>query len=252
MTRLIGMLYGLICYVLGVLSLVLFILFANNHMGILGVEPLTSLNIDQLNTAPAKNPLVINLGLLLLFGIQHSVMARPAFKTMITRILPDSWERSTYVLATAIVTLALVQYWQPMDGGLWHVENETGRTVLTILFYVGWLVTFLATYMINHFHLFGLQQSFKAEDPDAGAKEFRTPMFYKFVRHPIQTGVVISMLATPDMTTGRAVLAAGMLLYIIVGLHYEERDLIAEFGDTYRDYKKRVPGVIPFLGGSKE
>jgi len=252
MTRLISMLYGLVCYVLGVMSLVLFILFANNHMGIWGIETLTSLNIDQHNNAPVDNPFLINLGLLTLFGLQHSVMARPSFKKKLTKILPESWERSTYVLATAIVTMALVQYWQPMPGSLWHVENSGSRIILTTLFYSGWAVTFLATYMLNHFHLFGLQQSFKADDPDAGSKEFKTPLFYKIVRHPIQTGVVIAMLSTPDMTTGRAVLAAGMLVYIMIGLRYEERDLVAEFGDTYRDYKKRVPGVIPLLKGRRE
>lgn len=252
MMRLTGMLYGLACYLLGLVSMAAIILFANNHMGVFGVEALTSLNIDQYNTAPAANPLLVNIGLLLLFGVQHSVMARPGFKKAITKVLPESWERSTYVLATAIVTIALVQYWQPMAGDLWRVEDETGRLVLNILFYCGWVVTVLATYMLNHFHLFGLQQSFKTTDPDAGMKEFKTPYFYRFVRHPIQTGVVIALLATPDMTIGRAVFAAGMLIYIMVGLHYEERDLIREFGDTYRDYRRRVPSLIPFLKSNSD
>lgn len=252
MTRFMTMTYGTISYLLGIFSLVLFIFAANNHMGIFSEPALLPLNLDQLNGAPAVHPLMINIALLALFGIQHSVMARPAFKAKLTMILPQSMERSTYVLATGIVTIALVQYWQPMAGSLWHVENENGRLTLNILFYFGWAVTFLATYMLNHFHLFGLQQSFKSGDPDAGSKEFKTPWFYKVVRHPIQTGVVIAMLATPDMTMGRAVLAVGMLLYIMVGLHYEERDLISEFGDTYRDYKKRVPAVIPFMKGSDD
>jgi len=249
MMRIIGMLYGLICYLLGVFSLVLFIFVANNHIGIFGIDSLLSLNIDQLNGSPSLYPIAVNIGLLALFGIQHSVMARPGFKTLLARILPTTWERSTYVLATAIVVIALVQYWQPITGSLWHIENEGARTALNTLFYIGWLITFLATYMLNHNHLFGLQQSFKSTDPDAGAKEFKTPLFYRFVRHPIQTGVVIAMLATPDMTMGRAMLAAGMIIYIVIGLYFEERDLIAEFGDTYRDYKKRVPAVLPFMKG---
>jgi protein-S-isoprenylcysteine O-methyltransferase Ste14 len=252
MIKLIGMLYGLVCYILGVASLVLIILFANNHMGVLGMESLTSLNISEPNGPPLGNPVLINIGLLLLFSIQHTVMARPGFKAVLTKVLPESWERSTYVLATAIVILALVQYWQPMNASIWSVQNETARIAINIVFYLGWVVTLLATYMINHFHLFGLQQSFKPGDPDSGSKEFRTPMFYQFVRHPIQTGVVIGMIAAPDMTTGRALLAVGMFIYIAVGLYYEERDLIAEFGDTYRDYKKRVPGVIPFLKRSSD
>ena len=247
--RILGMLYGLTCYFLGIFSLVLFIFAANNHFGIFGLEALLPLNIDQNYGSLIESPLATNIALLALFGLQHSVMARPAFKEKLTAFLPASIERSTYVLATALVTILLVIFWQPMDGGLWHIENENGRLVLNILFYFGWLVTFLATYMLNHFHLFGLQQSFKSEDPDAGAKEFKTPLFYKLVRHPIQTGVVIAMLATPDMTTGRAILALGMLIYIAIGLHYEERDLIAEFGDTYRDYKKRVPALLPSFRG---
>lgn len=107
--------------------------------------------------------------------------------------------------------------------------------------------------MLNHFHLFGLQQSLFPRDPDKGAKAFHTPGFYRFVRHHIQTGVVVAMLATPDMmTVGRAVLALGMLVYIAVGLFFEERDLVTEFGDTYRDYRRRVPGVLPFTGGSRD
>ena len=195
--------------------------------------------------------LLVNITLLLLFAMQHSVMPRPAVKAVITRALPQGWERSTYGLATAVVLGAIVWHWQPMPGGLWQVENDAARTAITAIYYGGWLFTVVATFMLNHFHLFGLQQSFRPGDPDAGSKEFRTPGLYALVRHPIQTGVVIAMLATPDMTTGRCVLAAGMLVYVAVGLFFEERDLIAEFGDTYREYKRRVPGVIPFTGGSK-
>jgi len=250
--RIIGMFYGLTSYLLGVVSLVAIIFAANNHMGIFGVEQLLPFNIDQTARAISINPLLVNIGLLALFGIQHSVMARPGFKAALTRFLPTSMERSTYVLATALVIFALILYWQPMAGSLWHVENETWRLLLNILFYIGWMVTFLATYMLNHNHLFGLQQSFKSDDPDADTKEFKTPYFYNFVRHPIQTGVAIAMLATPDMTTGRAVLAAGMLIYIAIGLYFEERDLIAEFGDTYRDYKARVPALFPGFGGKSQ
>ncbi len=251
MMRLITMIYGLISYLLGVVALVALILFANNHMGIFGVPELLAFNIEQLNGPPSAYPLAVNIGLLALFGIQHSVMARPGFKEKLIKIIPASWERSTYVLATALVSFAIIQYWQPMAGSLWSVENEMTRTVITVIYFAGWLITFLATYMLNHFHLFGLQQSFKSNDPDAGAKDFKTPYFYKLVRHPIQTGVFIGMLATPDMTMGRAVLAAGMIAYIFIGLYFEERDLVAEFGDTYRDYKSKVPALIPGLKSRK-
>jgi protein-S-isoprenylcysteine O-methyltransferase Ste14 len=192
-------------------------------------------------------PALVNIGLLLLFGVQHSVMARPGFKRRLTQILPASWERSTYLLATSLVLLAILLYWQPMGGYLWSVENSLARSGLTTVYYSGWLITILATFMLNHFHLFGLQQSFRQNDPDAGSKEFKTPFFYQLVRHPIQTGVVIAMVASPDMSWGRAVLALGMLTYVAVGLYFEERDLIAEFGETYLDYKRRVPAVLPAL-----
>ncbi len=245
--RALTMLYGLTCYALSMAALVAFILFANNFAGFIGME---NLNIDTVNGTPAGSPLLVNLGLLLLFGLQHSVMARPGFKAAMTKVIPPTWERSTYLLGTALVTGAIVWHWQPMAGALWHVQDELLRTLINVVYFAGYGVVVAATFMLNHFHLFGLQQTFRAVDPDSGTKEFKTPGLYAIVRHPIQTGVVISMLATPDMTTGRLVLAVGMLVYIAIGLYYEEKDLLAHFGDTYRDYKNRVPGVIPFLKGS--
>ena len=132
-----------------------------------------------------------------------------------------------------------------MPTSLWHVENEVVRNLITVMYFLGWTITLAATFMLNHFHLFGLQQSFKPDQADAGTKVFKTPMLYAIVRHPIQTGVVIAMLATPDLTVGRAVLAVGMLVYVAIGLYFEERDLVDEFGDTYRDYRRRVPALFP-------
>ena len=236
--------YGLLCYLIGVSSLVLVILFANNHISALGVDWLNSLAIDTLNSAPAEIPLLINVSLLFLFGIQHSVMARSSFKAAITRIVPKRLERSTYVLATGLVLIALVQYWQPMTASIWRVENAIVRTGINALYYGGWIISLLATHMINHYHLMGLQQSMTQKE-EVTVKEFVTPAFYKLVRHPIQTGVLISLYATPDMTTGRAVFALGMTAYILIGLYFEERDLIREFGNTYKDYKSRVGGLLP-------
>ncbi|MEP1472316.1 MAG: isoprenylcysteine carboxylmethyltransferase family protein [Halieaceae bacterium] len=242
--KLIGTIYGLLSYLLGVVSLVAFILFANNFMGILGLE---SLNIENVNSDLPAAALLVNLALIALFGVQHSVMARPAFKTQLVKLVPAHLERSTYVLATAIVTGAVIFYWQPMPGTLWHVEDTLARQLITAVYFAGWTITLIATFMLNHFHLFGLQQSFRPNEPDAGSKEFKTPLFYSLVRHPIQTGVVIGMLATPDMTVSRAVLAGGMLAYVAIGLYFEERDLVSEFGDTYRDYRQRVPALFPAL-----
>ena len=147
--KIIGILYGLFCYTLGVASLVAFILFANNYMGLAGYG---SLNIDWPNATIAGPALVINLALVLLFGIQHSVMARPSFKAALTRVVPQNLERSTYVLATALVFFVLIYYWQPMQGSLWHVESEAARTGIAVIYFIGWAITLLATFMLNHFY----------------------------------------------------------------------------------------------------
>ncbi len=240
-------LYGLLCYLFALGMLVAFMLFANNDMGLLGWPALLSLNIDQVKGEPAAMPLLVNLALLLLFGLQHSVMARPAFKRLIAGVVPVTCERSTYLLATGLVLLAIVLYWQPMDGNVWTIDHPVARNAIVFCYYAGWSITVLATFMLNHFHLFGLQQSFGSGDPDAGTKVFRTPLLYRLVRHPIQTGVVIAMVASPDMTQGRAMLATGMLAYVAIGLFFEEKDLINEFGQKYVDYRRRVPAVLPLI-----
>ena len=247
MNKIISYLYGLMGYALGMVALVGLIFFTNSHMGVFGIDALLPLNANQQMVDLAINPILLNVLLVALFAVQHSIMARPAFKTKLTKVIPSHLERSTYMIGTALVTFVLIYYWQPIEGNIWVVQDETYRNVLNTAFYFGWIFTTLATFMINHFHLFGLQQSFNGDNPDAGSKVFRTPMFYKIVRHPIQTGVAIARVSTPDMTYDRAILAAGMLVYIAIGLRYEEADLMDEFGETYGDYKKRVSSVIPFL-----
>ncbi|MCJ9427556.1 methyltransferase family protein [Kordiimonas marina] len=239
--------YGLTCYLLGILSLLLFIAFAANLFGALGLTSIQSLDIDQLNSAPADNPLLVDIGLLALFGLQHTIMARPGFKAIWTKLVPAHLERSTYVLLSAVVLYILVVNWQPVAGSVWHLENSAARWVLHILYAAGWIISFQASQQINPSYLMGLRQSFSGDAVDH-RKQFKTPVFYQYVRHPIQAGVVLSLVATPDMTVGRFVLAAGMIVYVIIALKFEERDLIAEFGDTYRDYKKRVPALIPWKG----
>ncbi|UTW56038.1 isoprenylcysteine carboxylmethyltransferase family protein [Kordiimonas sp. SCSIO 12610] len=242
--RAIAVLYGLFCYLAGVTSLLLIILFANNHFTILGIDALNSLAIDSWNSRPSEYPLIVNITLLAIFALQHSVMARKRFKRVVTKLIPERLERSTYVLATSITLLMIVQYWQPMPEVIWKIEEPISRTLINLIYYVGWIISLFATHMINHYHLMGLEQSMTTWE-DAGTKKFVTPMFYKFVRHPIQSGILIALLATPDMTIGRAVFAAGMSLYIFIGLWFEERDLIDEFGDTYKDYKSRVSALFP-------
>lgn len=245
MAHIIYALYGFISYALGLASLVAFMLFANNLFGVALGENYASLNIDHYNGPAKPYPVFWNSMLLLVFGLQHSIMARPWFKHLLTRLMPERLERSTYILATAVALLLIVQFWQPVASHtFWTVNDPTARLAINGLYLLGYGITVAATYMLSHNHLFGLTQSMGSGDTD---KTFRTPLFYKYMRHPIQTGILIAMLATPDMTYGRAVLAAGMIVYIFIGLYFEEKNLIEEFGDTYRDYKKRVPALLPFL-----
>lgn len=244
-------LYGGLCYLLGLASLIAFMLFANNGFVDVGfwldMPILGAFAIDLPTVSLPAPPLLVNVGLIALFGLQHSVMARAGFKKTLTKFLPAVLERSTYILATAVFLGVIILFWQPMIGMVWQVTDPLLRGVITFMFWFGWVVSVLATQMIDGFHLFGLRQSFNPDQPESTTKHFTTPAFYKFVRHPIQTGVIIAMLASPDMSVGRAVLAISVIAYVFVGLFYEERDLIKEFGDTYRDYKARVPGLLPFL-----
>ena len=233
--------YSLICYGAGVASLIVFILFVNDLW-----LPKT------VNTIVPSSFLVytimINTVALLLFGIQHSVMARPAFKRWFTRFIDPSVERSTYVLATALAIGGMCYLWIPFGSVIWQVESEMGVYLIRGIAIFGWVFLFLATFMINHFELFGLRQTFDPmQGKSAPAPKFKTTGFYKIVRHPIQTGILIGIWAVPISTASHLVFAAGMSIYVFIGLHFEEKDLIQEFGETYQNYMKRVKRVIPFI-----
>ena len=193
---------------------------------------------------------VIDAALLALFGLQHSVMARPGFKRRWTRIVPPSAERSTYVLAASICLLVLFAAWHPITGNVWRVTAQPWRALLIATALAGWAIVLLSTFLIDHFDLFGLRQVFArlrgrrhAEHP------FKTPFLYRVVRHPIYTGFLIAFWVTPTMTLGHLIFAAVMTGYILMAVRLEERDLIRAFGEQYRDYRRRVPMLIPGLGG---
>jgi methanethiol S-methyltransferase len=194
--------------------------------------------------------LVIDAALLALFGVQHSVMARPAFKRRWTRLIPPSAERSTYVMATNLCLIALVVGWRPLTTDVWRVTVQPWQGLLIALSFVGWLIVLVSTFLIDHFDLFGLRQVLaRWRGRRAAEHEFTTPLFYRLVRHPLYTGFIIAFWATPAMTLGHLLFAAAMTGYILLAVRYEERDLVSHFGDRYRDYRRRVPMLIPGLGG---
>lgn len=195
--------------------------------------------------------LAVDAGLVLLFGLQHSVMARRRFKQWLTRHVPPHLERGVYLLGASATLGLLLVFWQPIPAMVWQVERQPYAALLWVLFAAGWLLATASTYMIDHFSLFGLTQAWRHHRTSRGYimpgenDAFRTPSLYRVVRHPLYLGILIGFWATPVMTAGHLLLAAGMTLYILIGIAFEERDLIARFGERYRDYRRRVPALIP-------
>ncbi len=207
---------------------------------------------DAVNGASPGVAVVINLLLIALFGLQHSLMARPAFKARWTRLIPASVERSTYVLAAAIVLALLLRYWHTIDGTIWDVRDTAAAPVIWVVFAIGWAVLLLSTFLINHFDLFGLAQAWSHGRPTkTDAPVLREPLFYRYVRHPLYLGFVIAFWATPHLTVSHLLFAAGMTVYILVGIAHEERDLVNHFGPAYDDYRSRVGMLVPGIGRRK-
>jgi protein-S-isoprenylcysteine O-methyltransferase Ste14 len=233
-------LYGIASYAVFLVA----ILYAIGFIGNLWVPK----SIDTGGAGSLAEALIVDALLLGIFAIQHSVMARPGFKRWWTRIIPHESERSTYVLVASLILLGLYWHWQPIPTQIWHVDSEAGRIVLMAVYWLGWGIVFFSTFLINHFNLFGLQQVFAAlRKRDLPDPEFRTPVLYKVVRHPIMLGMLLAFWATPDMTAGHLLFAAMSTGYILVALQFEERDLIKLFGLAYQEYRRRVPMLVPFL-----
>lgn len=240
MARIVTFVYGLAAYAF---FLVTFLYAIGFVTGI--VVPKT---IDGGTVVPVAEALIVNLALLTLFAVQHSVMARPGFKRWWTTVIPHAAERPTYVLlATAALALLLWQ-WRPMPETVWRVADPQLAAGLIGLSLFGWLVVLLSTFMISHFELFGVRQVIaNLLGRKMPAAEFKTPGLYKVVRHPIYLGFIIAFWATPVMTVGHLLFAAVTTAYIFVGIVLEERDLIETFGDDYRRYRARVSMLIPFM-----
>jgi protein-S-isoprenylcysteine O-methyltransferase Ste14 len=191
---------------------------------------------------------VIDLALIALFGLQHSIMARQGFKRWWTRFVPKQAERSIYVLAASLALILLMALWRPIPTVLWSVGGAAS-VILLALFALGWAMVLLSTFLINHFELFGLQQAwFHARGRGAAVPQFRTPLFYRIVRHPLYLGFFIAFWAIPEMSAGHLLFAAGMSAFMLIAIQFEEKDLIALFGDKYVEYRRRVGMLIPRLG----
>ncbi|MEO8061369.1 MAG: methanethiol S-methyltransferase [Pseudomonadota bacterium] len=233
-------------FLYGVASYVVFFatfLYAVGFIGNFGVP-------RTLDSAPGESwlsSLLADLGLLGLFAVQHSVMARPAFKRWLTRVVPESAERSTYVLASSLALIALFALWQPLGGMVWAVQDATVRGAIWGSFAFGWVLVLVATFLINHFDLFGLRQVWlQLVGQPYTHLPFRTPALYRHVRHPLYLGWLFVFWSAPTMTLSHLVFALATTAYILIAVRLEERDLVDHFGKTYSDYRERVPMLIPF------
>jgi methanethiol S-methyltransferase len=244
MQRTLVALYGISAYALAVLALAMSLAFVGDMF--------VNKTIDRGSEAPIGEAVAINTLLLGLFAVQHSGMARKAFKRWLTAFLPPAAERSTYVLASALILFLLVWQWRPIPDVVWSVSSEPGYSLLMALFWLGWIILFLSTWMIDHFDLFGLKQVYNnwrnTQPADAA---FATPFLYRFVRHPIYLGLLLAFWSTPRMTQGHLLFAGLSTAYIFIGIWFEERDLVAQFGDAYRDYRRRVPMILPWPKGKQ-
>ena len=236
--------YGLICYAVFFATF----LYALGFVGNFGV-PRT---IDGEPRHPFSTALLIDLALLGVFAIQHSLMARPFFKRWLTRFIPASAERSTYVLFSSLALIALFTWWEPMGGVVWEVSDPLGRGVLYALFGFGWTLVLVSTFLINHFDLFGLRQIWlQLRGTPYTSLRFGTPGPYKLIRHPLYLGWFFAFWAAPTMSVTHLVFAIATTAYILIAIQLEERDLVDALGDDYRRYRERVPMIIPFTGSAR-
>jgi protein-S-isoprenylcysteine O-methyltransferase Ste14 len=239
MFKILILLYGFLSYAVGMAGLAFFLLYVGGW----GFMPL---DVNATAVGPLGMALVINIGLILLWGVQHTVMARPAFKELWTKVIPKPMERSTYVLISGILMIYLPLNWQGIDGMLWDVDNSTGRVILLSLYGMGCAIAVITTFLINHFELFGLQQVWRHyKDHPEPAPSYTEKLFYKVVRHPLQFGILMALWFLPTMSMTLFSLSGLMTVYIFIGLYYEERDLLNSLGDDYADYKNRVRQIIP-------
>ena len=238
MSRWLGLVYGVTCYLFFFATFLYLIGFVGNLFVPVSMD-------GEVRSNPWLAGLT-NVGLVALFGIQHSVMARKGFKAWLSQYIPELMERSTYVLFSCLALVIMFVGWQPMGVEIWRVENQIGVAILYGLFFLGWGLVFTSSWLIGHFDLFGLRQTwlYWTGQPYTNLK-FTQPVIYKHVRHPIYLGFMLAIWFTPVMTLTHLLFAGAMTIYILVGIFFEEKDLVAEHGDAYRKYRSEVPMLIP-------
>lgn len=237
--RIAAFVYGVVCYVIFFVTFLYAIGFIGNFV--------VPKSIDSAPVLPLAQALLVNVGLLGLFGLQHSAMARQEFKDWWTTIVPKPVERSTYVLFSSLCLITLFYFWQPLGMTIWQVENPIFQALLYAAFGFGWLLVLASTFLINHFDLFGLRQVYLyLRGKDYTVLKFVTPGPYNYVRHPLYVGWLFAFWATPTMTLAHLVFAVITTVYILVAIQLEERDLVNVHGKSYVDYRRRVPMLIPF------
>lgn len=240
MARTASLLFAIIAYAIFFATFLYLICF----VGDFGFAPVT-VNRGGPQAAPLAAAL-IDVALIVLFALQHSVMARPGFKARWTKIVPPQAERSVYVLAASAALIVLFLFWRPIDTAVWNVTSPMLADLIWVLFWAGWGIVLLSTFLINHFELFGLQQAwFHFSGREAPKPELRQPFFYKWVAHPLYSGFFLAFWATPRMTASHLLLAAGVSIFMLIAIRYEERDLADIFGEDYRRYRSGVGMLTP-------
>jgi methanethiol S-methyltransferase len=243
MARAFYLLFGILAYLVFFATFLYLVAFV-------GDLPWAPRTVDRGHPAVGlAHAVAADLGLIALFGVQHSVMARQRFKAAWTRIVPPPLERSLYVLFASLALIVMFVFWHPIPAGLWTVGTPAAVTLLWGLFGLGWLIVLVSTFLLSHFELFGLHQVWAhAGGREMPAPVFRTPLFYRRVRHPLYSGFLLAFWATPHMSAGHLLLAVGMTLYILIAIRHEERDLVGLFGADYEAYRGRAGMLVPKLG----
>ena len=245
MSRAATLLFAIVAYAIFFATFLYLIVFVGDFS-------FARITVDEGPLGPVAAAAAIDIALIALFGIQHSVMARQGFKKWWTRVIPKPAERSVYVLMASAVLIVLMTLWRPIPSAIWDIANPLAANAIWGLFWIGWGMVLLSTFLINHFELFGLQQAWlNMQGREAEPPKFHQPLLYKWVRHPLYLGFFLAFWATPVMSYGHLLLAVGMSIYMLIAIQYEERDLIDAFGKDYSDYRQRVGMLTPRLWHTK-